>query len=514
MLIHQPSQKLVLNLGNPDRVTTVIPSAKVFDYSGRTMVAVPHRLDETRVLNNMGIEAPSPIKYHYSWSGPYTPFEAQRETAAFLTLNPKAFVLNDMGTGKTLATLWAFDYLRSIGQATKMLVASPLSTLERTWADEVFKHFPHLTVGVVHGSKERRAKILAGDFDIYLINHDGVKVMEAELCARPDIDVIVIDEIATFRNASTGRWKAMHRVTKSRPVVWGLTGTPTPNLPTDAWAQCRLISPERVPRYFGQFKDSVLKQIGPFKWVPRESATDIVANAMQPAIRYSRDQCVDLPPCIYQSRKVALTAEQATAYKDMVADLAMEFADAKALAVNEAVKMQKLLQIACGVVYGSGGEEIVLPNHPRMEVVREVIEEAGTKVIVFVPFKSVIRHVADELSKDYAVECVSGETSKGERDRIFHAFQEGGANGPKVLVAQPASMAHGLTLTAASTIIWYAPVTSHEIYQQANARVTRPGQKQTQFVVNIECTDVERRIYQKLAGKEQMQGLLLDIIRG
>lgn len=510
MLIHPPTQKLVLKLRAPERVTTVIPTAQLLDHAGTRYTVVPHRLDETRVLRNLGFHAPSPIEHYYKWSGPYTPFKAQLETAAFLTINPKAFVLNDMGTGKTLAALWAFDYLRSVGLANKMLVISPLSTLEHTWADEIFQHFSHFNVSTLYGTKAKRLQMLATDADIYLINHDGIITVQDELIERTDIDTVVIDEIATFRNARTARWKSLNKVCKGRTRLWGLTGTPTPNLPSDAWAQCRIICPERVPTYFGQFRDSVLKQVGPFQRVVRDGATEIVANAMQPSIRFSRDECIDLPECVYVERHVAMTSEQAKAYKEMATRLKMEYEEQQVVAVNEAVKAQKLVQIACGVAYGPNGEEVTLPNDPRIAVVKEVIEEAGTKVIVFVPFKGVMRRIIEQLGTEWQVAAINGETPKAERDRIFNAFQH--TDQIKVLVAQPAAMSHGLTLTAASTIVWYAPITSNEIYQQANARITRAGQKHKQLIVNIEGCEAERKIYQRLRKKQSLQNILLDIV--
>lgn len=511
MLIHTKSRKVVLNLRNPDRVTTVIPTAKKFTFRGHTLVAVPHRIEETRLLRNLGFDTPSPIKYHYDWSGQYRPFNAQRSTAEFLTMHPRAFCLNDMGTGKTLSTLWAFDYLRDQDMACKALIVSPLSTLERTWGDEIFRHFPHLNFAVLHGTRDRRKKLLKGDADIYLVNHDGLKVILPELLERADIDTLVVDEIASFRNASTDRWKALSKVATGKKWVWGLTGTPTPNAPTDAWAQCRLICPENVPKYYGQWRDTVMKQYGPFKWLPRDNATEMVKEAMQPAIRFSRDECVDLPPCVWQERHVEMTAEQKKAYRDMVARLALDYEGDQVLAVNEAVKMQKLLQIACGVVYGTNAQHVYLPAKPRIDVVREVVEEAGTKTIVFVPFKGVLDFVASELAKDFSVAKICGETSKSDRDKIFSEFQQ--CADPRVLVAQPAAMSHGLTLTAANTIVWFAPVTSNEIYEQANARIVRPGQKHSQLVVNIEGSEVERRIYARLRNKQRMQGLLLETIK-
>lgn len=510
MLVNKATKKIVLNLRDPERVTTVIPTAKQFRFKGRDLVAVPHGVEETKLLRNLGFSAPGPIKYYYEWPGQYQPFHAQRETAEFLTLHSRAFCLNDMGTGKTLATLWAYDYLASLGRLRKALIISPLSTLERTWGDEIFRHFPHLNFSVIYGSKDRRQKLLKGDADIYLINHDGIKVVENDLLAIPEIDLVVVDEIASFRNASTGRWKSLKKIIAGKSCVWGLTGTPTPNSPIDAWAQCKLLCPERVPKYFTQWKHSVMKQLSQFKWVPKESATEIVHDSMQPAIRFSREDCVDLPPCVWQERHVPMTTEQKAAYKAMLAKLAMEYQGDSVVAVNEAVKMQKLLQIACGVVYGDD-VSVHLPAKPRIEVVREVVEEAGTKTIVFVPFKAVLRYVAAQLSESFSVEMISGDTSKSERDRIFSEFQN--TSEPRVLVAQPAAMSHGLTLTAANTVVWFAPVTSNEVYEQANARVTRPGQKHTQFVVNIEGSEVERRLYARLRDRQKLQGVLLDLVR-
>jgi SNF2 family DNA or RNA helicase len=525
VLIHPGHKAIVLKLKEPERVTTVIPTAKPFLWRGEQFVAIPHKLDEVKVLRNLGHRAPSPVLHHYRWPGRYAPFYAQRETVDFLTLNKRAFVLNDMGTGKTLSVLWAYDYLKNLGLARKLLVVCPLSTMERTWGDEIFEHFPHLNFRVLYGTRERRLQHLSQDVDIYIVNHHGLEIIRPALDQRQDIDVVVLDEVAVYRNASTKLWKVANGAIKGRPWVWGLTGTPTPNEPTDAWAQCRLISPERVPRYFGAFRDTVMQQFGQFKWLPRVDATDQVYRAMQPAIRFTRDQCMDLPPAIYQTRHAAMTPEQAKAYKDMVAQLFTEFQGDQVQAVNEAVKMGKLVQIACGVVYGTNGQEVLLPTKPRLDELKDVIQQAGSKVIVFVPYKAVLAWVADELEKLWPAQTVaakialqpnpmvgriSGDVPKAERDRVFSAFQKGGM---QVLVAQPAAMSHGLTLTAASTIVWYAPVTSHDVYQQANARITRPGQKLTQFIVHLEGTEVERRIYKRLQGKEKMQGLLLETVK-
>jgi SNF2 family DNA or RNA helicase len=516
MLVVPDKKALIVKSRNPEQLLTLIPTAKSLMFKGQQLVAVPHRLDETRVLTNMGMTAPSPIRYYYKWSGIYTPFKAQKDTAEFLTLHPRAYVLNDLGTGKTLAALWAYDYLRSVNKVNKLLVVCPLSTMERTWADEIFRHFPHLNYQVLYGSKDRRLKLLEQDADVYIINHDGLRIILDTLDKRDDIDIVITDEIAQCaRNAQTDRWKflntTINRQVAGKRWCWGMTGTPTPNAPTDAWAQCRLVTPSSVPPYYRRFRDQVMRQVNNFLWVPRSNATEVVHDVMQPSIRFSRAECVDLPPCLFQNRTVEMSPTQKRAYADMFGKLKAEINGGQVLAVNEAIKTSKLVQIACGVAYDGSGEEIVTDATSRLEVTREIIEEAEGKVIVFVPFVSAVHYVADYLRKSgLSVEVVYGEVKKSERDRIFGEFQRDGD--PRVIVAQPGAMSHGLTLTKANTIIWYAPIFSNDTYDQASGRITRPSQTMTQFIINIEGSPIEQLMYSRLRNKQKMQGLLLSMV--
>lgn len=165
----------------------------------------------------------------------------------------------------------------------------------------------------------------------------------------------------------------------------------------------------------------------------------------------------------------------------------------------------------CGAAYTEDGT-VEIPAGPRIELVREIIEEAEGKVIVFVPLRGALDMVAKELSKHYSVAVVHGGVSKTDRDRIFGDFQK--ARDPRVLVSVASAMSHGLTLTASNTIIWYAPTTSNEVTEQANARITRPGQTRNTLIVNIEGSDIERKMYERLKNKSSMQGLLLDMLKG
>jgi SNF2 family DNA or RNA helicase len=377
-------------------------------------------------------------------------------------------------------------------------------------------HLPHLTAVVVHGPRERRLKLLERPADLYVINHDGVAVVLDALAQRADIDLVVIDEVAQVaRNAKTRRWTTLNAVVNHKThkrTTWGMTGTPTPNAPTDAYGQAKLITPGTTPPYFTRFRDQVMRQAGLFAWVPREDATERVHALLQPAIRFSRDECVDLPPTTYTSRHVPLTREQQTAYDKMKRLLVAEAAQGQILAVNEGVKISKLVQIACGAAYAVDGSTVAFNATPRLTETVELIREAAGKTLVFVPFISALHMVAAALEREgITVGAIYGETNRSERDVLFASFQRQAE--PQVLVCQPAAMSHGLTLTQASTIIWYAPITSAEIFEQANGRITRPGQRHNTLIVQIEGSDVERRIYKRLREKQHMQGLLLDMVR-
>jgi len=515
MLVLKKKRALVLKVKDTSKILSVISSAKTITVKGETLVAVPHKMDETKVLRSLGFDAPAPIRHHYDWPGRFKPFKAQLEAAAFLSMYKRAFNLSELGTGKSLASLWAYDYLRSIGDAEKLLVIAPLSTLERTWADELFNHFPHLTFSVVHGTREKRKKLLALDVDVYIINHDGVAIIEEDLRTRPDIGLVVVDEIAQCaRNAGTDKWKVINTIVNMhtpKRACWGMTGTPTPNAPTDAWAQCKLLVPEKVPPYFNRFKMQVMRQITQFIWQPKPDALDMVKEVMQPSVRFTRDECVDLPPLMYETRQVSLTKEQNKAYNEMLTRLRTQADSGAITAVNEAVKLGKLIQIACGVVYADDGTEVTIPSNPRIQETKDIISAAEGKVIVFVPYVSSVKMVSRELAKHFTVETIYGGVSKNERDRIFGEFQKG--KDLKVIVAQPAAMSHGLTLTAASTIVWYSCVTSNETFEQANGRINRPGQKMNNFIIMLEGTKVEQRMYKRLKNKQKMQGALLEEIK-
>lgn len=492
-------------------------AAQRFEYGGDWFLAVQHNVQAVRLLRNLGLEAPSPIQYYYDWGGG-SPFASQRATADLCSVARRAYVLSEMGVGKTRAVLWAYDYLRRVGEAHKLLVVAPLSTLSTVWENEIFENLPHLTVKVLYGSKEKRRRLLGEQAEVYVINHDGVEVLHGDLFARSDIDCVIVDELASYRNRRTARWKQLEPIARRSNFVWGLTGSPTPNAPTDAYGQSRLITPELAGFSFKAFKDRTMRQVSTFTWVPRADANATAHSILQPAVRFTRAECFDLPPTTYSERLVQSTPAAVKAYKEMSKDLATQVRSKEITAANEGVKLSKLLQIAAGFAYDSDGTGHYIGGVDRFREIIGLINEARGdegvlstkgKVIVFAPFRYFVALLGGVLAKSFPVAIIHGDVPAAERTRIFADFQN--SVDPRVLVAHPQTMAHGLTLTNANTIIWASPTTSLEIYQQANARITRAGQTQNTHIVHISGSSAESKVYSRLKRNAKMQGALLEM---
>lgn len=465
---------------------------------------VSHTIRNTILLRQLGYNVPSPMPLYYDWNGG-KPFHVQTLTCAMLSENWRAYVLNDMGTGKTACALWTWDNLNKLGLVKKMLVVAPLSTLNFTWARECFKLMPERKVAVLHGTKPKRLEKLASDADIYVINHDGVRVIAKELAERNDIDVLVLDELAVYRN-NTDRSKLMRRLVSQYKVVWGMTGAPMPNAPTDVWGQCRIVTPERVPKYFNQARDMLMRKVDQFRWVPKPDAVDNAFRMMQPSVRFSLDDVVELPEVVSRVVDVELTPAQKKAYDTLLSQFKVEIENKQITALNAAVALGKLLQVSGGWVYTNAPEYVKIDAQPRIDALVDLIEATDHKVLVFAPFRHMLEGISGVFDSHNISHCVvHGDVS--DRDTLFNLFQN--TDKYKILLAHPECLAHGLTLTAADTIIWYAPIASLEIYDQANARIRRVGQVHRQQIIHLQATPAEKRIYHLLSTKQKVQDKLL-----
>ena len=490
-------------------IATVVPSCRRVALPTGPVVAVPHTRDAVRFARNLGHRVPAPITSYYGWNGD-TPFRAQKATADLMTMNDRAFVLSEIGTGKTRAALYALDYMLQTGEIKAACILAPLSTLVRVWELEIFRYFNHLKVVVLHGSREKRIQKLSEGADIFIINYDGVETILPHLVAAKQIEAVVIDELSYYRNSRTTRWKSAQKFIDGKKYVWGLTGSPTPNEPTDAYGQVKLLLPNRVPKYFKAFQDLTMRKITQFRWLPKDNALDTVYDVMQPAVRFMRKDVMELPETIYQTREVDLSGEQSKVYKALADKAYHAFAQGEVTALNEGVLLSKLLQVASGWVYTTARGTVALDNAARLDALREVLLECGGKAIVFVEFIHAANALHTALAQDgIACELVTGAVSLTKRNDIFARFQDTPL--PRVLIAHPKCMSHGLTLTAANTVVWFTPTTSLETYEQANGRITRPGQKRKTLIIHICASPVERKLYTRLQAKAKVQGSLLEM---
>tara|TARA_R110000787_G_scaffold25012_7_gene70548 strand:+ start:1792 stop:3327 length:1536 start_codon:yes stop_codon:yes gene_type:complete len=502
------NKALLLRLRNPKHVTTVIPKSKELSDN---RVLVSWGMEEARVLRNLNIKAPSPILREYEWTGKYDPFDHQKDTAGFFTMNQKSFCFNEQGTGKTASAIWAADYLLNKGIINRVLVICPLSIMDSAWRNDLFTFAMHRTVDVAYGAKDKRRKIIEGDAQFVIINYDGVEIVQ-DAVADGGFDLIIIDEATHYKNPQTKRWKVLNKLVKPETWLWMMTGTPAAQSPVDAYGLAKLVNPNKVPRFLGSFRDQVMQKITNFKWVPKETATDTVHRVLQPAIRFTKEECLDLPPMVYVKREVELTRQQKKYYNELKSKMVMQAAGEQITAANAAVNMNKLLQISAGAVYTDDGDSVEFDIKHRYKVLQEVIAESSKKVLVFVPFRHTIDMLVEKLHKDKTTaEVIRGDVPAGKRTEIFKRFQEN--PDPQVLVIQPQSAAHGVTLTAANTVVWWGPTSSLEIYAQANARVHRSGQDQKCTIVQLVGSHVEKRVYALLDNRIDVHTKMIDLYK-
>ena len=500
-----PSNDVQFLVGHIDRVEVIN------DDGNQAEVMVYWGLPEVQRLVRMYGDAPSPMDKDYDWPGLYSPFHHQRVTASFLALRDRAFCFNEAGTGKTSSVIWAADYLMNQGQVKRVLVICPLSIMHTAWQADVFKTAMHRTVAVAHGDANKRKKVINGQYEFVIINFDGVATV-AEDISKAGFDLIVIDEANAYKTVSTKRWKTLAKLMTPSTRLWMLTGTPASQSPEDAFGLAKLVNPNGVPKFFGAWRDKVMYQITRFKWVPKKDAKSTVFSALQPAIRFEKADCLDLPELVYQTREIPLTPQVTRYYRALKDQMLIEAAGETISAVNAAAMLSKLLQISGGAMYTDTKEIVEFDVSPRLQALMEVLEETDHKVIVFVPFTHTIDIVSRFLtSQGVSNEVINGAVSASNRAEIINRFQA--QEHPRVLVIQPQAASHGVTLTAADTIVFWSPVMSVETYLQCIARIDRVGQKNSMTVVHLQGSEAERKIYTMLQNKVDMHEGLVELYK-
>ena len=523
-------QLLVYKTNEPDRVGQYIPEARKVNGS---CVAVPTTLRNCQILRLLDypiIPIMEAAGYDWPIEKGKKPLAHQKLMANFMVTHPRCFNLSDMGTMKTLATLWAADFVMQ-KEDSRGLIVAPLSILQRVWGDAIFANFlGRRTFSIVHGSAEQRLKALATPADFYIINFDGVGVgantrkrfelggFAKELAARTDLRIALVDEASAYRDGTTRRHRIARVVFGQRDYLWLLTGTPTPNGPTDAFGLAKLVNNARGESY-SSFHNRTMIRVSQFKWIPRAGANEEARKLLQPAIRFDIRDVWDGPPMTTQQREVALTDEQKKQMAALKRDLQIIVRSGHPItAANEAAARQKFIQISLGAVYDGEHKAHTIDAAPRLAELRAVLKEAPGKILCFVGLTSLCNLLYKELKNEVSCEVVNGNTSQSDRARIFEAFQQADSDrrpqyNLRMLIADPGTMAHGLNLYMAQTVVWYGPTDKTELYLQANKRAHRPGQQHPVTVVQIVSNKLEREIFRRLEANETLQGCLLQMVR-
>ena len=504
---------LLFKTRNPEKYN-IIPKHKIIaEYDDGCEIAVYWGLDEVRVLRNLGVKnVPSPITKRYNWPGKYKPMAHQIETAAFLTLHRKAFVFSEPGTGKTLSALWAADYLMSIGKVRRVLILCPLSIMQSAWLGDLNNSIIHRSAVVAHHTQSsRRIEMVQENYEFVIANYDGLNLIANEIIADGRFDLVIVDEANAYKTATTRRWKALKAILTPKTNLWMMTGTPAAQSPVDAFGLAKLVNPDGVPNFFTAWRDKVMNKITTFKWAPKKEAQELVHEALQPSIRYTKEQCLDLPPVLTTTRDVPLTPQQAKYYNLLKDQMLIQAAGETISAVNAAAGVSKLLQISCGAAYTDDKGVVEFDSAPRLAVLEEILEETSRKVIIFALFRSSIDTIYQHLFKKcVTVEYIHGGVTPNRRADIIRRFQN--EKDPRVLLMQPQATAHGITLTAADTVVFFGPLMSVEQYIQCIARSDRKGQDSDKVtVIHIEGSPIEKKMFKALGAKVSDHALLTQM---
>ena len=505
---------VLIKTGNPESYK-LIPKSKVIEDhgDGQHTVAVYFGLDEMRVLKNLGVQnVVSPITKQYDWPGRYKPMSHQIETASFLTLHRRAFCFNEAGTGKTLSALWAADYLIRKKQVRRVLVLCPLSIMQSAWMGDVINSIMHRSAVVAHHVDPiKRKKLVRGDYEIVISNYDGLLLIKDEIIRDGRFDLIIVDEANNYKNPDTVRWKTLYAIVKPDTYLWLMTGTPAAQSPEDAYGLAKLINPSAIPPYKTSWKHKVMRNITRHIWVPRPEARDLVHKVLQPAIRFTKAQCLDLPPVTLTTRSVPMSAQQKKYYSLLKKQMLIRASGETISAVNAAVMVNKLLQVSAGAAYTETKEVIEFDVRARLNLLLEILAETDRKVLIFAMFRSCIETITSFL-EEYKISTaqIHGGVSANKRGDIINDFQY--TDNVKVLVMQPQATAHGITLTAADTVVFYGPLMSVEQYLQCIARADRKGQTSDKVtVVHIQSSPIEEKLFKALSTKVETHAMIAEL---
>jgi SNF2 family DNA or RNA helicase len=420
-----------------------------------------------------------------------------------------------MGMGKTVSTLTAIDELLFLGDVNKVLIIAPLRVAEDTWSTEVEKwdHLKHLKVAKVLGTPKQRVNAILSRADIYVTNRENVDWLVKQYFNKWPFDMCVIDELSSFKSSKAKRFRSLRKVRPYFKRIVGLTGTPAPNSLIDLWPQMYLLDGgKRLGRTIGSYRQQYFtpgnrNQFVVYNWNLKEGAAEAIENKISDiCVSMKAKDYLDLPERIDNTIEIKLHEDVLKKYKELEKDLVLELGKDDITAANAAVLTNKLLQMANGAIY-SENKSVVEIHWEKLKALLEIIEAAnGKPVLVFYSFKHDFNRIVEFLSSK-KIKAVGLKDSKD-----IKKWNEGKI---PVLLVHPASAGHGLNLQYGGNIItWFGLTWSLELYQQANARLHRQGQREIVVINHLVAKGtVDEDVMKSLGNKEVNQNLLLEAVK-
>ena len=447
----------------------------------------------------------------------FIPHDYQKYAIEYIKKHPVSAVLLDMGLGKTSITLTALnDLLFDSFDAHKVLIVAPLRVARNTWPSEVTKwqHLSDLTISVVVGTAEERKAALEKQADLYVINRENIQWLIEQSGYSFDFDTVVIDELSSFKNHQSKRFKALMKVRPRVKRIIGLTGTPSSNGLMDLFAEYRLLDMgERLGRFIGQYRSAYFKPDrvnGPivYSYKPLPGAEEQIYRKISDiTISMKSTDHLKMPELVESRCEVYLSDEEKKRYEELKQDLILQLPEGEITAANAAALSGKLCQLANGAIY-SDDQSVIQVHDRKLDALEDLIEAAnGKPILVAYWFKhdlERIRKRLDSLKTAYAIISSPGSIEMWNRSEFA------------VGLIHPASAGHGLNLQeGGSTLVWFGLTWSLELYQQTNARLWRQGQQAGTVVIQHIITKgtIDERIMKALQQKDHTQSALIDAVK-
>lgn len=445
----------------------------------------------------------------------FVPHDYQTYAIRFIEQNPVAAVLLEMGLGKTTITLTAIrNLMYDSFDVHKVLVIAPLRVAKNTWSAELEKweHLKHLTYSVVVGTAEERKAALRRRADIYIINRENIQWLVEQ--GRFDFDMAVIDELSSFKNHQTKRFRALIKVRPRLKRIVGLTGTPSSNGLMDLFAEFRLLDMgERLGRFIGQFRNTYFqpnKRNGMivYSYKPLPGAEDAIYEKISDiTISMRATDHLKMPELIMSEYTVEMSAYEKEKYMALKKEMILELPDGEVTASNAASLSSKLSQMANGAIYDDNKQSVQIHDR-KLDVLEDIIESAnGKPILVAYWFKHDLKRIKERL---YKLHIPFSTMDKSD------SIQKWNNGELPVALIHPASAGHGLNLQSGGNyLVWFGLTWSLELYQQTNARLYRQGQKSATVVIQHIITKgtIDERILKALQDKDEIQTTLLEAVK-